>query len=264
MPIAQQICVPGEVHLWRIELDCATTTLAALRATLSPEEEERAARFRSSELRERWTAARGALRCILAGYLKSEARSLQLRNGSKGKPELAGSAETVSFNLSHTGGIALLAVAANGRIGVDAEIIRAGVEVADLSRRFFAPAEADEILALPSEEQLVAFFACWTRKEAFVKALGGGLSVPLNQFRVTVRPGETARLISVDWDEPGEWTLVDVGEPGMAAAFAVEGKAPVVRRFNFTIEGEQRRRRTSKSVDARNRAGCDQHLRDQH
>ena len=82
---------------------------------------------------------------------------------------------------------------------MDAEIIRPGIEVADLSRCFFAPVEADEIWGLPPEEQRAAFFACWTRKEAFVKALGAGLSVPLDRFRVTVRADQPARLMSVDW-----------------------------------------------------------------
>jgi 4'-phosphopantetheinyl transferase len=226
--------VSGEVHLWRIELDCAATSVAALKATLSTEELERAARFRSRELCERWTVARGALRCILAKYSQSEPNSLVLRAGPHGKPELVRPADNISFNLSHTSGLALLAVAGSGRVGVDAEVVRPGIEVADLSRRFFAPSEADEILGLPPQAQLAAFFACWTRKEAFVKALGSGLSVPLNRFRVTVRADEPPRLVSIDWDESEQWTLVDVGEPGIAATLAVEANSPVLRRLKFT------------------------------
>jgi 4'-phosphopantetheinyl transferase len=230
----QHRCVPGKVHLWRIELDCAATSIAALRAMLSPDELERAARFRSRQLCDRWTTARGALRCILATYSQSEPGSLVLRAGPKGKPELVWPAEGVSFNLSHTCGLALLAIAASGRVGVDAETVRPGVEVADLSRRFFAAAEANEILGLPTEAQLAAFFACWTRKEAFLKALGTGLAVPLDRFQVTVRADQPARLISVDWEESDRWTLVDVSEPGIAAALAVDARAPVLRRFKFT------------------------------
>ena len=233
MQSTQYTCAPGEVHLWRIELDCAATSIAALKATLSPEELERAERFRSRELCQRWMVARGALRCILATYSQSEPSSLVLRAGPKGKPELVWPAENISFNLSHTCGLALLAIAGRGRVGVDAETVRPGIEVADLSRRFFAPAEADEILRLPPEAQLAAFFACWTRKEAFVKALGTGLAVPLDRFQVTVRADQPARLISVDSDEFDRWTLVDVSEPGIAAALAVEGRAPVLRRLKF-------------------------------
>jgi len=100
-----------------------------------------------------------------------------------------------------------------GRVGVDAEIVHPEIEVANLSRRFFASAEADEISSLPPEAHLAAFFACWTRKEAFVKALGAGLSVPLDRFQVTVRVDQPSRLMSVDWDESGRWALVDVVSP---------------------------------------------------
>jgi 4'-phosphopantetheinyl transferase len=154
---------------------------------------------------------------------------LVLRAGLQGKPELVWPAENISFSLSHTGGLMLLAITGNGRVGVDAEIVRPGIEVADLSRRFFAPVEADEILRLRPEEQLAAFFACWTRKEAFVKALGVGLLLPLDSFRVTVR----AELL-FDWSNSGPWTLLDVGEPGIAAALAVEERSPVLRRLEFT------------------------------
>jgi 4'-phosphopantetheinyl transferase len=230
----QHTCAPAEVHLWRIELDCAATSVAALKATLSAEELERAARFRSHELCERWTVAHGALRWILATYSQSEPSSLVLRAGPQGKPGLVWPGKNISFNLSHTCGLALLAVAGSGRVGVDAEIVRPGVEVADLSRRFFAPAEADEILGLAPQAQVAAFFACWTRKEAFVKALGTGLSVPMDRFQVTVRADQPARLMSVDWDESDQWTLVDVGEPGVAATLAVEAHSPVLRRLKFT------------------------------
>lgn len=227
-------CAVGEVHIWRIALDGTIASVVGLRSTLSPEERERAERFHLPELQKNWTIARGALRYILATYTQSDPRSLEFRVGPYGRPELARPPGNISFNLSHTGGLALLAVANGSRVGIDAEEVCSGIEVEQLCRRFFAPAEADEILALSSEAQLGAFFATWTRKEAFVKALGGGLSVPLDRFRVTVRPEEPAQLISVDWDEPAQWNLVDLSEPNIAAALAVEGISPVVRRVDFT------------------------------
>ena len=222
----------GEVHVWRIELDCAASA-AALRATLSLEEKQKATRFRSLELRERWTVARGALRCILATYARCEPSVLVFRAGSHGKPALAWPLEDVSFNLSHTGGLALVAIAGSGRVGIDAETVRSEIEVEDLSRRFFAPAEAAEILALSPAARLAAFFTCWTRKEAFVKALGGGLSVPLDRFQVSLRSDQPARLLWVDGEEPNRWSLLDVSELGVAAALVVEGPAPVMQRVNF-------------------------------
>jgi 4'-phosphopantetheinyl transferase len=226
-------CAPGEVHIWRIALDCAATSAATLRATLSLEEEQRAARFRSPELYAQWTVARGALRCILATYAQCEPSVLVFRAGPHGKPALAWPVQDIPFNLSHTNGLALVAIAGSGRVGIDAEIVRSKIEVEDLSRRFFAPAEAAEILALSPDARLAAFFTCWTRKEAFVKALGGGLSVPLDRFQVSVRSDEPARLVWVDGEESDRWSLLDVGEPGVAAALAVEGPAPVLHRMNF-------------------------------
>jgi 4'-phosphopantetheinyl transferase len=139
---------------------------------------------------------------------------------------LAWPVEDIPFNLSHTGGLALVAVAGNGRVGVDAETVRSEIEVADLSRRFFAPAEAAEILALSADVRLAAFFTCWTRKEAF-------LSVPLDRFQVSVRSEQPARLLWLDGGESDQWSFLDVSEPGVAAALVVEGPAPVLRRMNF-------------------------------
>jgi 4'-phosphopantetheinyl transferase len=224
---------PGEVHVWRIELDCAERSAAVLRATLSLEEEQRAARFRSLELCARWTVAHGALRCILATYARCEPSVLVYRAGPHGKPALASPVQDIPFNLSHTGGLALVAIAGSGRVGIDAEAVRSTIEVEDLSRRFFAPAEAAEIMALPPNARLAAFFTCWTRKEAFVKALGGGLSVPLDRFRVSIRSDEPARVLWVDREESDRWSLLDVGEPGVAAAVVVEGPAPVLHRLSF-------------------------------
>jgi 4'-phosphopantetheinyl transferase len=226
-------CASGEVHVWRIALDCAASTVAALRATLSPEEQQRAARFRSIELRERWTVARGALRSILAAYASCEPGALVFREGPHGKPALARPVEDIPFNLSHTDGLTLVAVTESGRVGIDAERIQPEVEVEDLSRRFFAPAEAAEILALSPDARLTAFFTCWTRKEAFVKALGGGLSVPLNRFQVSIRSGQPARLLWAEGEASDRWNLLDLSEPGVAAALAVEGPAPVLQRMNF-------------------------------
>ena len=228
-------CAPGETHVWRVELDCADTSLAALAASLSLAERAKAARFQAAPLRERWTVARGALRHILAKYARTEPSLLRFAVGSNGKPTLCPPAHDISFNLSHTGGLAFVAVAGGEQIGVDAEIVHSGIDVENLSRRFFCPVEADEILALPHGSQFAAFFTCWTRKEAILKALGSGLSAPLDRFQVSVRTDEPARLVSADGDSCDRWTLVDIGEQGVAGALAIEGRSPMLQRLEFDL-----------------------------
>jgi 4'-phosphopantetheinyl transferase len=187
-------CAPGEAHVWRVSLDCAEASTAALEASLSPEELEKAARFQSRLLRERWCVAHGALRYILAKYVRKAPNSLRFAIGPNGKPQLSPPVRNISFNLCYTGGLALVAVAAGERIGIDAEIVRSGIDVENLSRRFFSAAEADEILAEPRG----------LRSEASA----GGYSCD-------------------------RWTLVDIGEQGVAAALAVEWAAPLLRRLKF-------------------------------
>lgn len=225
-------CEPDEVHVWRIKLDCPES-VAALAGSLSCAEQQKAACFRSRRLRRRWIVAHGALRHILSRYAGTKPGSLSFEVGMNGKPDFSPPIHDVSFNLSHTGGVAVLAVASGKQIGIDAEIVRSGIDVENLSRRFFAAAETDQILGLPRALRLAAFFACWTRKEAVAKALGVGLSKPLDHFQVTVRSDEPARLVSIDGNYCDGWTLVDISESGIAAALATEGCAPAVRRFEF-------------------------------
>ena len=226
-------CASGEVHVWRIQLDSQAIRSKRMDATLSQEEREKANSFRSTQIRERWVAARGALRYVLAAYVRSKPHSLLLQTGKYGKPFLSWPTTNIRFNISHTGSLALLAISSQGRVGVDAEFIQLIVEVEEISRSFFTALEADEIMSLAPEVRLAAFFACWTRKEAFVKALGKGLYVPIDQFRVTVRPEEFPRLVSMGWYESSRWSLADVGEQGVAATIAVDGPPPLIRRFDF-------------------------------
>jgi len=223
---------PGEVHIWRIALDCAAA-LPRCEAVLSPEERERAARFKLPELRLRSMVAHGALRMILARYAGAAPEALVFATGAQGKPSLVGKGAMIGFNLTHTGALALVAVAAEGAVGIDAEIINPQTEWEDLSRRFFAPAEAEEICAQLPSRRIAAFFACWTRKEAYIKALGTGLSTPLDSFRVSVDAHPRLLWVEGREDEPGRWHFADVGEPGVAAALALRRPDATVRRFAF-------------------------------
>lgn len=215
---------PGEVHVWRCALDPPAAELEQLRALLSPEEAARAARFHFEADRRAFVAARGYLRRLLGGYLGQSPASVELRCGSHGKPEVAGTA--VGFNLSHSGGAALFAFAREADVGVDLERHRADLAQLEIAEHFFSPAEVAALRSVPESGRQEAFFDCWTRKEAFIKALGEGLSHPLDSFDVALLPGEPARLLATrpDPEEASRWTLrsLDVGR-GWSAALAVRG-----------------------------------------
>jgi 4'-phosphopantetheinyl transferase len=231
-------CATGDVHVWRVTLNCVPSDFLALEATLSEEERARAAMLKTEELRRRWTTARGALRKILAAYVGTMPESLIITSDVNRKPKLAEIESAPSFSLSHAAHLAFVAVARGGCVGIDAEILRPEIEWEDISRRFFSRAEAEEIRSLTPETRATAFFACWTRKEAYVKALGIGLFAALDKFQVTVRPEEPATLLWVEGmpHEPRHWKLYDLSEPGVAVALAVRwAEAKVVRRFVFSL-----------------------------
>lgn len=212
-----------EVCVWRIPLDCGPETIERLRDTLSADELERAGRFHFPRDRNRFTVARASLRILLSRYLETDPATLRFGYGQAGKPELA--TPGPPFNMSHSDGLALVAVGGPGRLGVDIERIRPRAPDDSLTG-FFAPAEEAAIQALPAAVREQAFFSCWTRKEAWIKARGDGLSFGLDRFEVSVAPNAPAALLNVI-DHPEEvlkWELRSLHPaPGYAAALAVEG-----------------------------------------
>ncbi|MDA0746277.1 MAG: 4'-phosphopantetheinyl transferase superfamily protein [bacterium] len=215
----------GTVHVWRFPLALSEEDVAGLRARLSKDEITRADRFVFPEHRRRFTVARGVLRTVLARYLAVDPAEMCFEYGSHGKPFLAG--HDLHFNLSHSGGLGLLALVRGQRIGADVEQIREKVRHEQIANRFFSSGEVEALGRLPQPQRVVAFFTCWTRKEAYIKAIGEGLSCPLDRFDVSVVPGEPAELLCVRGD-PGattQWTMraLDLG-PGYVGAVVVEGK----------------------------------------
>jgi 4'-phosphopantetheinyl transferase len=166
---------------------------------------------------------------LLGGYLGITGGEVEFRYSAHGKPQLSSAHADcdLNFNLSHSGSVALFAFSRRRAVGIDVEQIRADIEVNEIADRFFSESEQTSLRALAKNLQHCAFFACWTRKEAFVKAKGEGLSLPLRQFDVSLTPGRPAEILATrpDREERHLWSLwdLDVG-PGCAAAVVVEGK----------------------------------------
>lgn len=217
----------GEIHVWRAFQPVSSDAYESLAQTLDEDERARAARFAFEPNRVAFTFARGVLRWLLARYCARDASRIRFSYGKFGKPALADNGSGLRFNVSHSGDVMACAFARQQEIGVDVERLRADLGCTEIAHRFFAAEESELLLALPPESQLAAFFRCWTRKEAFIKARGDGLSFPLKSFAVSLVPGDEPRLISILGDPKlaAAWTLQDIPVPsGYAAAIAVEGR----------------------------------------
>lgn len=227
-------CAHSEVHLWRVALNIGTNNLGLLSSVLSDDEQTRASQFRTDELQKRWIISHAALRSILSFYVGVPAKKLEFTMDLNRKPRLIGPGSLMFFNLSHTEHVAFVAVSANGEVGVDAEAVRPGIAYETLSQRYFTPSEADSICSEAPQYRPTAFFACWTRKEAYLKSLGVGLKTALSSFRVSVCPSESVQLLWVKGApyEPQHWHLKDFSEPGVAVALAAR-RSYEVQRFDF-------------------------------
>ena len=199
-----------------------------LEQILSKDEQTRAARFHFQRDRRRFAVGRGILRAILGGYLNVEPDQVEFCYGAHGKPYLAGNLDdsALRFNLAHSHELVVYAFACGRDIGVDLEYIRPIPNFERISANFFSARENAALNSLPAEQRQEAFFNCWTRKEAYIKALGDGLAHPLDQFDVSLIPGEPVRLLSVEQapEEVSRWRFqAFTPTPGYAAAVVVEG-----------------------------------------
>jgi len=218
----------GQVHVWRISLDTPPAVRESLWQTLSADEKERAGRYRFARDRQAFITRRGRLRFILGSYLGLDPASLRFSYNPYGKPAIHPEvAAPICFNLSHSQGLALLAFARQTDIGVDLEHLRVDFDHLELAKRFFSAGERAELNALPMAIRPQAFFLCWTRKEAFIKAHGEGLSLPLDHFDVSLTPGEPARLEATraGLEAPDQWSMYNLEPaPDYLAALAVRGQ----------------------------------------
>ena len=216
----------SDVDVWCVWLD-QLVEITSASSVLSPDELRRASRFLYERDRIHFVRCRSALRCLLSRYLRIPAAEIRFDYQPDGKPELVAwkSPGALRFNVSHSGALALIAVTTNHRIGVDIEKIRADVDTTTLADRFFSAREQAGLRALPDPLRVPAFFACWTRKESFLKGTGRGLSFPLEDFSVTTHPDFNPALEEIQGDtEAGkQWSLADLSVfDGYRATVAVD------------------------------------------
>ncbi|MGD9488068.1 MAG: 4'-phosphopantetheinyl transferase superfamily protein [Calditrichaceae bacterium] len=231
----QTLIVDGDVQVWRVRLNIQIKVIEMLENLLSPDELDRANRFMFQKDRIHYIACRGQLRILLAQSTGMSPGKLQFGYNLYGKPYLVSPVSGPYFNVSHSNNLALIAISGDSQIGVDIEFMRLNTEPLQIARNFFSQHEYRQLINLPQNQQKEAFYNCWTRKEAYIKACGKGLSIPLNEFDVTLKPGEPAKIIECRHDPSSvcDWQLDSLTVPhGYIAALAVNA-----RPYEFRLSG---------------------------
>ncbi len=215
-----------DVHVWRVALEVHEDVVRQFEHSLAADEQLRADRFEFAQDRRRFLVRRGVLRAVLGWYLTTRPERLRFECSRYGKPSLAGqtSVRPIQFNLAHSADLAVIAVTRGREVGVDVERLDTQFDSLEIAERFFSPREAAALRGCSPSAQTRAFFHCWTRKEAYLKARGLGVTWPLDRFEVSVSPGHAA-LLSV-CDDPAElsrWSVLDLNPvPGYVGALVVE------------------------------------------
>jgi 4'-phosphopantetheinyl transferase len=229
MRVSKLALLKGDVHIWQADLDLPSSRIEKLKAILTDDEKTRAERFCFERDRDRFIAARGVLREILACYLSIPACHVRFCYGPHGKPRLGDTFRNrgITFNLSHSDKVAVYGFAQGSEIGVDIESIRSFPEMDDIVTEFFSAGEKEVLRQLSKSEKVEAFFRYWTRKEALVKAVGYGMSYPSNVLDVSAAADNSIEPVGIPvaLGNPAEWTIQDLTwVNGFAGAFAVRGR----------------------------------------
>jgi len=216
-----------EVDVWAFDVACSAEELSAYEAILAPDERTRASCFHFERDRSRFTCVRGSLRTLLGGYLGAGPVDIAFEYGIHGKPALARRhGSPLKFNVSHSDGVALMAISHGVEVGIDVEAIRPMADANQIAARFFSPRETAELRALSPR----SFFTCWTRKEAYLKARGLGLAQQLRAFSVTISPGATPLVVDDEDGEGAQWRIHELPAlAGYAAALVTGGNPRLVR-----------------------------------
>jgi len=228
----------NEAHVWRASLNQNKTTILELSTCLASDEYRRATKYHRAVDRDRFIVARGVLRNILSTYLHVPPNELQFIYNQYGKPALSDTQNrcALNFNLSHSNELALYVVACVRSVGVDIEYIRADFATLEIAEHFFSKDEIRSLKAAPTDLRTEAFFNCWSRKESYIKAIGMGVSYPLDGFTVSLTPNAAPALLKVDADErePTRWQMYELkaGE-GYAASLIVENPPVTLRQWQW-------------------------------
>jgi len=228
------------VHIWSFPTKASPHVVATFERDLAPEERDRALRFRFHHLHESFVIARGALRQLLGHYLDCNPAGVSFVYRSNGKPAVESPA-CLQFNMTHSGDLAVIALTLKRELGVDMEKIRPLPDMQAIANRFFCPEEASDVMSFPQAERERAFFLCWTRKEAYIKATGEGLSAALDTFRVTIHPDIPPRFLYIQHNETEAqaWTLHDLQVAvGYAAALAYRDQPRLLHVRSVADPGE--------------------------
>jgi 4'-phosphopantetheinyl transferase len=219
----------SDIHMWRAWLKLPPFLMYQFERTLSEDEHKRAACFHFEHDRDRFIIARGILRMILGSYLDIQPQEIHFAYNSYGKPGLSHNltATAIQFNVSHSNELALYAFTCESEIGIDVEFVSPLLDEKEIANRFFSHREYTSYCQVSSNQKLNAFYNCWTRKEAYIKAIGNGLTHPLDSFEVSLIPSESPRILNIDGDKQkaSEWTMIDLSPlPGYIAACAIKRK----------------------------------------
>lgn len=212
------------VHVWTLHIPTLERQLGEPQNLLSADEIERWQRYRFEEDRRRFATTRQALRLLLGKYTGANPKNLAFSYGTQGKPRLAQPTRDLSFNVSHSRDFAVLAFTRGRQLGVDIEFHKPDVEVSDLAHRFFSLSEQQALQKTPDSERSSFFYQIWTAKESLIKAMGTGLSLPLDSFDVSLDSGVRLLATRPNFTEAAKWRLLILAAPeGYSACLATEG-----------------------------------------